>query len=192
MAELAGSRVIAKRKLASVYSWPQINEGVFGQRRECLQRGEHLLGRAFEQAATAGAEERVAAEDRTVTRIGDVSGGMPRYVEDPELEPEFRKRARIAARESLDARRHALTRRTESSRAGLGDEPCDAADVVGVMMRCEDCRKAEPVRGEGRKYGRSVAGIHDGNRARVGATANHPDVVVLEGRNRADVEHARV
>jgi hypothetical protein len=35
---------------------------VAGQRRERIQRREHLRGRAFEQAAAAAREQRVAAK----------------------------------------------------------------------------------------------------------------------------------
>ncbi len=80
--------------------------------------------------------------------------------------------------------------RPEGARARRGPERCDAADVIGVVMRREDGREREPClleRGEDR---RGVARIHDGDGARVGAAADHPDVVVAERRDRPHVEHA--
>jgi hypothetical protein len=70
-----------------------VNEGVLGQRDERIERGLHLLRGAFEQAAAAGAEERVAAEERAVTRIGNVSRGVSRYVEHANSSPSSGMRA---------------------------------------------------------------------------------------------------
>ena len=66
----------------------------------------------------------------------------------------------------------------------------DAADVIGMMMRRENCFERESFRGEHRQHRPGIARIDDGDRARVGAAANHPDVVVAERRDRPHVEHA--
>lgn len=49
-----------------------------GQGGEAVKRVEHLVGRAFEQAATTSAEKGVAAEQRTVARIGNVAERVTR------------------------------------------------------------------------------------------------------------------
>ena len=60
------------------------------------------------------------------------------------------------------------------------------------MMCRENCGEPKPLGGEHREHGAGVARVDDGDGARIGATADHPDVVVLEGRDRPNVEHARV
>ena len=63
---LSGSMVLAKRMFASVYSWPQWSMRVVGQRAQLQHRLPHLLHRAFDHAAAADREQRVAGEHELV------------------------------------------------------------------------------------------------------------------------------
>jgi hypothetical protein len=57
-------------------------------------------------------------------------------------------------------------------------------------MGREDRAQFQSVRGERRPHGSGIAGIDDRDRARIARPADQPDVVVLERRDRRDVEHA--
>jgi hypothetical protein len=61
------------------------------------------------------------------------------------------------------------------------NQRADAADMVGMVVRCENRREDEMLTGKVSDYRFGISGIyHDGVRA----LAQAPDVVVLEGGNR--------
>jgi len=127
-----------------------------------------------------------------VADIGDVAGRMAGHVEHAEFEPETGEPNAVAGREARYFDRHRLATWPEYGGAGRGDELCDAADMIRVMMRRENCLEPQVLFREYRKHGCGVARVDDSDTARIAGAANHPHVIVLEGRNRPDVEHARV
>ena len=117
---------------------------------------------------------------------------MPGPVDHSELEAQrFDARGRTAGH-ALDGDRHALARRTERARSGRRDKLRDTADVIGMVMRRKDGLEAKALGRECRHHRRGVAGIDDGDGARILRAADQPDVVVLEGGDGPHVEHARV
>ena len=127
-----------------------------------------------------------------MARIGDVAGRVAGNVEHLEVEPEPGDLGTVSCGERPDAGRHALARGAESAGTGRGHERRHAADVVGVVMRREDRREREAFALEHGEYRRGIARIDDGDGARIGAAADHPDVIVAKRRDRPHVEHARV
>ena len=87
-------------------------------------------------------------------------------------------------------RENPLTRRTESARPRCRDEGLDAADVVTVMVCRKDRHEFESPGLERLEHRCVVAGIHHRDGPWIACATNHPDVVVLERRDRRDVEHA--
>jgi len=64
--------------------------------------------------------------------------------------------------------------------------------VIRVMVCRENRFEPKPFFGECREHRRGIAWIDDGDTARIARAANHPDVIVLKGRDRPDFEHAQV
>ena len=93
---------------------PEVRERVFmaavhprcvGQICDAVEGIEHLCRRAFEQAAAAGAEQRVAAEQGAVTHVGDVAERMSGNRHHGEFEPEVSKVCRRLRRRAPAPRR---------------------------------------------------------------------------------------
>ena len=61
-----------------------INPSVVRQPHEFLQGGIELGRAAFKQASAASREQGIAAEQRVLAGIGDMTGGVARHVEDIE------------------------------------------------------------------------------------------------------------
>ncbi len=155
--------------------------GVVGQRGEPLQGLVHLHGRALEQAAAPGAEQRVAAEQGAVAVVGDVSEGVPGH----------RHHDRVSVVEGPGGAGHALASRPED----LGTVPLhqrrDPANVVRMMMRDEDGSQLEPLAVQGFLDRAGIARIHDHRCRRLERSADQPEVVVRESPHRARFEHHR-
>ena len=157
-----------------------------------IQRGEHLLRRTFEQAAAAGAEQGVAAEQRPMAVEGNMTGGVTRHAEDCEFEAERRQPRTIAVRQRNASHGQAFVAWPKHGGAGLRDQAGSATDVIGMVMRREDGVQLQVFCREAPQYRDSVARIDDGNRIGITCAADQPDVIVLEGGDRRDLEHARV
>lgn len=127
-----------------------------------------------------------------MTDVGDVTGRMAGHVEHAEFEPETGEPNAVARREARSFHRHALATRPEYGGTGRGDELCDAADMIRVMVRRKNRLEPQILSREYREHGRGVARVDHSDAVRIARAANHPDVIVLEGRYRPDVEHARV
>lgn len=171
---------------------PAIDQCLVRQTGKGVERGEHLLRGPLEEPPAAGAEQRVPAEERAVADIGDVPRSMAGHVLHLELEIETREMGAIPGRESCHFDGHALPARAEDRGPGRRDESRDAAHVIRVMVRRENRFEPQAVLCERVEHGFRVARIDDRDRARIARAANHPDIIVLESRNRPDVEHARV
>lgn len=169
-----------------------VHERVVGQPGKGVERGEHLLRRSFEEPSATCAEQGIAAEESSVAHIGDVTRRMAGHVEHPELKTEAGQRHAVSGGQARHVDRHSLATRTKHHGAGRGDEFRDAADVIRVMMRRENRFEPESCIGERREHGCGVARIDHGDCARIACAADHPDVIVLKGRDRPDVEHAGV
>ena len=65
-----------------------VDQSFVRQRCDAVEGIEHLGGRAFEQPATTRAEQRVAAEERAVAVIGDVSERVTGHVHYVKFEAE--------------------------------------------------------------------------------------------------------
>src|SRR5581483_8530350 len=94
-----------------------VDLGVVGQRGQLGERGEHLLGGAFEEPPAAAGEQRVAAEERAGPIIGNVRAGMARDVENGKTYPQLRNADAIAFRNRLRERRDRLLLRPEHRHA---------------------------------------------------------------------------
>ena len=82
---------------------PAVDLRRIGQCRETIERVEHLCRSALEQAAAAGAEQRVAAEERAVTGIGDVAERVSGNCHHVEVEPEvFEQVAEVRVANMVD------------------------------------------------------------------------------------------
>jgi hypothetical protein len=123
---------------------------VVGQRGDALEGVVHLPGRSFEEAAAAGAEQRVATEQAAVAVEGDVAEGMPRHRHHAKFESEVCKADSVSIVEPPRRAGHSLSRRAEDRRAVPPRQRRDPADVVGMMVRDEDGTQGEPLIIQGR------------------------------------------
>ena len=110
---LSGSTALANRRFESVYSWPQYTLVAAGRCCDAVERIEHLRRRALEQAAAAGAEQRVAAEQGAVSDVGDVAERVPGIADHGEFEPEVSKPCRASVVERLRVAGHPFAGRSE-------------------------------------------------------------------------------
>ena len=93
-----GEAQVRERVLVSA-----IHTRVRRKRRQLAERRPHLRGRSLEQSPASRREQRIAAEhDRRaagVAHIGDMPGGMTRYVEHVKRDGKTRHLCTIAFRE---------------------------------------------------------------------------------------------
>src|SRR5205085_11261555 len=66
------------------------------KRGELVERCHHLRGSSLEQSPATGGKQGVAAEHYFLADARDMPGGMSRYVEYRQLEPDPRQRNRVA------------------------------------------------------------------------------------------------
>ena len=154
------------------------------QRRELRERGDHLRGRALEEAPAAAGEERVAAEHEPVAGVGDVPPRVAGDLEDGKREPEPRHGDAVALREPVREAVDLLAGGAVHGAAPAAGQPLDPADVVAVVMGHEDGREREAAGLEEGLHGGLVAGVDHGG---VAAVLGHPEIVVLEGRDGMDL-----
>jgi len=165
---------------------------VVRQRGERIERAQHLRGRSLEQAPAAAAEQRVAAEDGAVARVGDVASGVARDVEHAELEPEREQCDAIAALDRDRAAGDVLAGRAVDRHAVARGERLDASGVVSMVVGHEDRGERELVRVQDGFDRRRVARVDDGDaRGRVALAVDQPEVVVFERRNAGHGEAGR-
>ncbi|MOA02368.1 hypothetical protein D3C78_1218160 [compost metagenome] len=117
-----------------------VHAGLRRQAGQALQRGVHLLGGAFEQAAATGGEQGVAAEQQglvaVATEQGDMPGGMPGHVQHLPLAVEHAQA--LVVLEGDIAPGNLLQGRAEHPCAGLRFERRNAAGVVVVVVGDQD------------------------------------------------------
>lgn len=166
------------------------NPRVARQRRDAIQRSQHLGWRAFEQPPAAEAEKRVAAEQHaTVVQprvegdVGEGVAGHGKYVEaDAKLfDPDV-----FAIGHASCGQGDAILERSEHRNLEALQQRRNAADVVGVVVRHQDRDRFEAALAR-RKHWRSLTRIHDQRTA--GLVGQRPDVVVREGRKRLQGKH---
>ena len=161
--------------------------GVGGQGGEPIERGEHLRRRALEQSSAAQAEERIAAEQQAVGVVGDMAARVTGHANHLEGD---RRRIEHHARSVGHAhvgQGNAPILWCVHGGSGLADKRGDAALVIVVMVRDQDRPQAPAALLQGAAHRRCIARIdRHGVARRVGG---EPQVVVVEGRNRQQVEH---
>ena len=117
-----------------------VHPGSGRQAAQAVERGQHLRGRAFEQAAAAGGEQRIAAEQQGLARpasgvVSDMPQGVAGDVQDFEVESEFRHGDAIAVAQRMGHAGNRLAGRTPDRDARVGQKFDDAAGVIGMMVR---------------------------------------------------------
>lgn len=153
-----------------------------------VERGEHLLGCAFEHASAAQAEQGIAAEQTTGTDEGDMAARMAGNRQNIELEIEGSDADPVAVVDHLvDVDDAFVARRVAGQLPALPEFAC-ASDVVGVMMREQHRHRLQPARA-GDDHGFRVTRV-DHHRASIIGDET-PDVVVGEGRQGVQCEHGR-
>ena len=163
----------------------RVKPRVVGQSRDPLQRGVHLLGRAFEQPAAAHREQGVADEGdpRLVEHQGDMAERVAGDLDRP---------ADMVAEAKLGpfAERDVVARRFGGAQDDGAGRLLDRQIAVGVVPMLVGVphlpdRPAAPI-GFGER-GRGIAGIDDRGLAAVGVV-DQPDVIVAQGRDRDDLK----
>ena len=143
----------------------QVGEGVFvaaedtGVSRAAppawQSESSHLRRRALEQPAAAAREQRVAAENDRARRdppvAGDVARRMAGYIEHRQREPDGRDRDRVALGERAGNARDRFARRPEHRNGPAREQGAVAADVVAVMVRVREWRRARGARARDRR-----------------------------------------
>ena len=162
--------------------------GEFGQGILHLRRG------AFEQPPAAGAEQRVAAEDRAVAVetwaiIGDVAAGMSGHGDDVEVKRNFRQFDTLAASQRVGHAGDVLQFRTEHGNGKAGEKFCQAADVVAVMMGSENGAEAVAALFKVGKHRSGITGVDHRNAT---SGAQQPDVVVVESAQAKYFSHKAI
>jgi hypothetical protein len=108
------------------------------QLRQLRQRCSHLRRRAFEQAPTAGAKQRVAAEQpvraRVTSHVGNVPQRMPRHVQHVERQTDARHGDAIALHQRVGDKIDAIVLRAEHGHIPFGQQGGHATDMVSMMM----------------------------------------------------------
>ena len=154
------------------------HQGRIRQGPQSIQRLQHLRRGAFEQAAAAGAEQGVAAEQQAVPDVGDMAQRVSRHLQDGEGQADFRQPDGIAfGDDAVDRRKARVGRAVHPGRRKGAPQSVDATDVVAMVVGDEDGgqRRAEPVQACQDRLG--PAGI---DRHRAPAVDQQPDVVVLQ------------
>jgi DNA repair protein RecN (Recombination protein N) len=161
-----------------------VDERVVGQGAERAgQRFVHLRRGALEEAAAAGAEERVAREHVGRARavgddVGDGAERVPGDVRDADAEAERLERRAVGDElgRPLDALAVALV--GDDGQAGdRALEVGDAADVIVVVVRRPDADQPQAFAREGGQHGRRLGGV-DHDRLAGGAALNQVSIVV--------------
>jgi hypothetical protein len=163
---------------------PAVHLRVVGQGAQLLQRGVHLLRRAFEDAAAAAGEERVATEESTAPIIGNVRARVSRDAEHGKARAELGEGHGVALGDRPREGGDRLAPRPVHRDREMLQQARDAPDVVGMVMRGEHRRERELLSREIIQHRLRVAGVDDRGVRRV---AQRPDVVVLERPDRSDL-----
>ena len=113
------------------------HQRVGGQGGKCVQRSLHLCCRAFEKAAAAAREQRVAAEQqRLALRLGaeegDMTAGVSRHIDDPPGASE--QLHAVATLHSRDGLGQGFVGRAPDRGAGGRANGVNAAHMVGMMV----------------------------------------------------------
>jgi hypothetical protein len=164
-----------------VYSWPQytfVSSGSAATSRAT----QYLLGSAFEQASAA-AGEGVATEKRPCSIIGNVRARMTGDVGHGKIHAEFRNGDAITFGDGLGERRDRLVLRPVDRHVEAAAQLGNAADVVGMVVGCEDCGERELLTLQIVEHRPRLARI---DYRGVAGVAQRPDVVVLERGDRND------
>ena len=156
-----------------------VNPGRGRQSRQLVERLLHLLRGPFEQAAAARAEQGIAGKQAAVTKKSDVRAGMSRDVNDIELQTQAVQVYGIPLAHRRVPVCYALIFRANDFRPPQGNQVCNTADVVRVVMGDQDGVQFEPVRFQVGRHHFSVTRVDHGTA--VPAGAQQPDIVVMKG-----------
>jgi len=156
----------------------EADEGVARKPRQALERYEHLLRAAFEQAPAAEAEEGVAAEQPAAAMEGDVGEGMAGDLHHFQVQPERFHPEAIAFADPMRGVADAIVVRGVAGYVEALEQRADAADMVRMVVGQQDRHRPEAAF-DCREHRRRVARIdYQGFAGIVGERA---DVVVAEG-----------
>lgn len=142
-----------------------------------------LRSGAAEQAAAAGAEQRVAAEQHARRQIGDVGCSVSGHVEHGEAQALFGEHDLVPVADAVRELRNRLAGGTIYRDVATGRQRGEPADMVGVMVRDEDRGQLQTVLAEVTLDDVGVARIDD--RSMV-SHLDEPDIVILKSRERDD------
>ena len=180
MSALSGSTASAKRRLASVYSWPQYTRVASGSAAK--RDSEACICSAVpSNSRPQPAENRVSPQNSMPPpTIGDVPGGVARDIEHVEFEAEFGNTNMIAILEPVREGGDALARRAVHRDGIMFQNIRHAAHVIAVMVGAEDGGGREALFFQRRQHRIGVAGVDNGHPVR-GFPADQPYIVVGEG-----------
>jgi hypothetical protein len=98
----------------------------------------HLFRGALKYPSATARKKSVTDQCEIGSTIGDVAGGMPRNIEDLEIETEVWKRNDIAAFDRVIDGRYTLAGWTEYRYFSCAEQLFDTANVVAVVVRKKD------------------------------------------------------
>jgi hypothetical protein len=154
------------------------NSGICWQCSQTFKGIQHLLGRTFEQAAAADAEECVSTKQQVFTVESNVAAGMSGHADDVELALRRGDLDAVSIDDAMGCQADAWIVRSMNRDVRMHVQASHPADVIRVMMRQQNGTQLQMLAAQFIEHGFSLTRIDDKSVAKI--VVQHPYVVVAE------------